>query len=189
MSGYLLGYYPTNANWDGKYRKIEVKVNRPGVTVMFRHGYYGRDRLMPLDRRSFITFNRVMAAGMEGSEVRDLKVAVQANAGPGEGGTTTAYVGVQVDLSGIAFKQEGDRRVAALTVTVFCSDSSENLIGELWQKADLALKEDTYRRLLRDGYVHRAVVPLKGKARLGYVKAVVYRYRGDVVGSAIVRVK
>ncbi len=23
---YLLGYYPTNANWDGTYRKVEVKV-------------------------------------------------------------------------------------------------------------------------------------------------------------------
>ncbi|MBZ5495791.1 MAG: hypothetical protein LAP85_05270 [Acidobacteriia bacterium] len=30
---YLLGYYPRDDNWDGKYRHIEVKVDRPGVKV------------------------------------------------------------------------------------------------------------------------------------------------------------
>jgi VWFA-related protein len=189
LSGYLLGYYPTNADWNGRYRKIDVRVNRPGLTVMFRHGYYGRDRLMPLDRRSFITFNRVMAAGVEGTEIKDIKVSVKASASPGEGGALTAYVGVLVDLAAITFAQDGDRRIATLAVTVFCTDSKEDLVGELWQKADLALKEETYQRLLRDGYVHRAVVPLKANAKLGYVKAVVYDYGGDVVGSAILRIK
>jgi hypothetical protein len=188
-TGYLLAYYPTNARWDGKYRKIVVKVDRPGLTVLFRHGYYGREQLLPLDRRSFITFNRVMAAGAEGSELKALAVRVSASAGADQGAAATAYVGVLVDISKVSFSQVGDRRVASLAVTLFCTDSKENLIGEAWQKADLALKEETYQRLLKDGYVHRAQVPLKGKAKLGWVKAVVYDYAADAVGSAIVRVK
>ena len=38
-SYYLLGYSPEGKT-DGKFHKIEVKVNRPGVTVRSRRGYY-----------------------------------------------------------------------------------------------------------------------------------------------------
>lgn len=39
-SYYLLGYYPGNRNEDGRYRKIEVLVKRPGVRVIARKGYF-----------------------------------------------------------------------------------------------------------------------------------------------------
>ncbi|HWG36345.1 MAG TPA: VWA domain-containing protein [Terriglobales bacterium] len=43
-SYYIAGYSSTNHAKDGKYRKITVKVSRPGVSVDARHGYYaGRD--------------------------------------------------------------------------------------------------------------------------------------------------
>ncbi len=38
-SYYVLGYYSPNSKRDGKFRKIDVKVNRPGVTVRARRGY------------------------------------------------------------------------------------------------------------------------------------------------------
>jgi VWFA-related protein len=36
---YLLGYYSTNSAFDGKYRRIDVKVQQPGVKVIARRGY------------------------------------------------------------------------------------------------------------------------------------------------------
>jgi VWFA-related protein len=36
---YLLGYYPAKTEWDGRFRRIAVKVRRPGVNVGHRDGY------------------------------------------------------------------------------------------------------------------------------------------------------
>jgi VWFA-related protein len=41
---YLLSYVSTNAEFDGSYRKIEVKVAREGATVIARPGYFARER-------------------------------------------------------------------------------------------------------------------------------------------------
>jgi len=37
---YTLGYYPANKNWDGKFRRITVKTERPGVKLHYRQGYF-----------------------------------------------------------------------------------------------------------------------------------------------------
>jgi VWFA-related protein len=37
---YILGYYPVNEKWDGRFRNIRVTVNRPGVDVRHRRGYF-----------------------------------------------------------------------------------------------------------------------------------------------------
>ena len=40
---YSLGYYPGNKYWDGRFRRIQIKVNRPGVHVRHRLGYFALD--------------------------------------------------------------------------------------------------------------------------------------------------
>jgi VWFA-related protein len=37
---YLVGYTPLNDTYDGRFRRIDVKVKRPGVTVAARKGYF-----------------------------------------------------------------------------------------------------------------------------------------------------
>ena len=39
-SYYVVGYQPENARTEGRFRKVEVRVNRPGVTVRTRSGYF-----------------------------------------------------------------------------------------------------------------------------------------------------
>ena len=41
-SVYGVAYYPENQDFDGKWRKVEVKVDRPRVNVRARPGYYAR---------------------------------------------------------------------------------------------------------------------------------------------------
>jgi VWFA-related protein len=41
---YMVGYYPQNKNWDGRFRKIEVKTRRQGINLRYRTGYFAIDR-------------------------------------------------------------------------------------------------------------------------------------------------
>ncbi len=44
---YSLAYRPSNPKWDGKFRKIEVKVRRPDLKVRARKGYYATEPESP----------------------------------------------------------------------------------------------------------------------------------------------
>jgi VWFA-related protein len=44
---YTLGYYPEDKNWDGKFRKVQVKFTRSGLKVRARKGYYAVDPATP----------------------------------------------------------------------------------------------------------------------------------------------
>ena len=37
---YTIGYYPTNARKDGKFRRLKLETTRPGLTVRARSGYW-----------------------------------------------------------------------------------------------------------------------------------------------------
>ncbi len=39
-NSYVIGYYPTNSDWNGKFRHIKVDVAEKGVTLRYRRGYY-----------------------------------------------------------------------------------------------------------------------------------------------------
>ncbi len=51
---YTLGYYPSHSEWNGKFRNIKVKVNREGVRVRHRAGYFALDQRSetPEERRA-----------------------------------------------------------------------------------------------------------------------------------------
>ncbi len=42
-SYYTLTYYPENKNWDGLFRRIQVKSDRENVSLRYREGYYAVD--------------------------------------------------------------------------------------------------------------------------------------------------
>ena len=41
-SVYTVSYYPGNQAFDGMWRRIEVRVKRPGFKVRTREGYFAR---------------------------------------------------------------------------------------------------------------------------------------------------
>src|SRR5262249_4404531 len=35
-----LGFYPDHSQWNNKFRRLTVKINRPGLKLRYREGYY-----------------------------------------------------------------------------------------------------------------------------------------------------
>jgi VWFA-related protein len=87
-SYYLLGYETSNPDADGKFRKIEVTVDRPGASVRTRSGYWAPERGSVENRRgdrlaSATDMSLAGLASTVGLPMRVNVVALAADAKPG----------------------------------------------------------------------------------------------------------
>jgi len=184
---YLLGYYPTNERWDGKYREIDVKVNRPGIKVSFRHGYFARDRLQPFDMEAFISFNRITAAGGYEKEINDIPFDLKAVKGRDLWGQAYVDVGLNIGCAKIGFDLLDGRHSSKVRVTIFQGDPKGNYLGADWKYVTFRLLEDTYLQCMQSGIPVSIQVPLRHSKAI--LKVIVYDLKGDKVGSQLCKVK
>ena len=186
---YLLAYYPADGDWNGRYRSVKVEVNRPGATVLFRHGYFARREADVFDRRRVVSNNRIESAGYQLDPVREIDVAftprfVKREKAPGG----DVFLTLRVDTSRLGWRNAEDGRLAAsLEVAVYCGDGGQKIIGQTRRQLDIALTGASYERVSREGFFRDFGVAVTGKPQ--YVKVVVYDYNADRVGSALVRIK
>jgi VWFA-related protein len=186
-TGYLLGYYPTNPSFDGRYRRISVKVNRPGANLLYRHGYFAEPPRAPFDRRRALTYNRIASAVNYPRDIGDLALTLETSEVKGTGRVPDFVVDLSIDLSRIALTIDDGRHKGGLDIAVFCQNADGDGIGDLWQKMDLNLSEPTYQRMLRDGLTYSGRVTVTGPVK--HVKVVVYDYASDRIGSVMRQVR
>jgi hypothetical protein len=183
---YVLGYYPSNPRLDGRFRRIDVRVNRPGLTVLFRHGYYARAEIAPFNRRGMLTYSRMAAAANYSEEVHDIKVDAKATMTKAGGGAGTVHVEMTIDPARVAFTKDNNRNIASIEVAVFCM-GGRNIVGQSWQTLELTFSDDRYQQIVRTGVAHSMNIDVP--APVASVKVVVYNYAADLVGTVIVKVQ
>lgn len=93
---YLIGYQPTNPRTDGTFRKVEVRVNRPDVTVRTRKGYYA-PRKAAVAKASAVS-SEVTAALQGAVPLADLPLEMTAVSFPAPSGKR-ADVAIAVEAS------------------------------------------------------------------------------------------
>jgi VWFA-related protein len=189
---YLLAYYPTNADWNGRYRAVKVTVNRPGATVLFRHGYFASRTIEVFDRRRVVSDTRIEAAAWRLEDLRELDVRVRTSfvkAASGRGGELV--VELSLDTSRLAWSVgEGGLHAASLEVAMYASDiGGDNLkvLGEARRMLNVKLTDETYQQLSRDRFTRVLKLPVTGRPR--FAKVIVYDYEADRVGSVMTPVK
>jgi VWFA-related protein len=212
LSGsYLLGVEVEAGDRDGNPHRVEVKVNRTGVSIRSRKQYVigsPAGRAGALDAGSAgiepgstdvgrteletgfgqLSYNRMLTAARDLEGTGDVYVTVKAQNIPQAGsGGREVMVQATIDPRSVYFISLDGRRVARLGVSIFCGDSKHVVVGEMWQEVNLALKDDTYARYKEVGIPYTARVSVRGDPR--YVKIVVYDFRSDLVGSMTTKVK
>jgi VWFA-related protein len=186
-SEYLLGYYPKNTDFDGRYRKITVRVNRPDVEVSFRHGYYARTILEPFDRQAFLTYSRIAAAGAYISEVRDLHFKATAKQDTSLPDKPEVQVDLLINPLAVPFQTVNELHQGRLDITIFYGDSKGRFLGDVWETLDMNLKESTYQRAMQDGIKFSVRIPMEVPDQT--LKVVVYNYQNDKVGTVMIKAK
>lgn len=151
---YLLGYYPTNTRRDGRVRRIEVKVNRPGVKVFARKAY-----VAPREREEKRTEESASGTSTELRSVLNsalptpgLGLSVHTAAFRGSGEKSSIMVTVQVDGNSLRFQQEGETYNNKLEISMMAMDTSGRIQGGDRALLDLKLRDQTRQLVEQTGF-------------------------------------
>jgi VWFA-related protein len=142
-SYYMLGYYPSNKKWGGKFRQIKLQVDRPGVQLRYRRGYFA---VNPSDWRKD-NGERTLTAALTANSLPSTEVTFMARALPPAPDSDTV-VEFAVDPSTLSFQTEaGNFHYSTLRFEVQAFTPEGKLVKAEVQTAEASLPEPTYERV------------------------------------------
>lgn len=146
---YMVGYYPQNKKWDGRFRKIEVKTRRTGINLRYRTGYFAIDRAAYLSQhpeQTDIDFSQ--ALNMESPIASALQFRAEVN--PPAADSTTVRLRYVIDASEIQFTPGADGLQHAqvdCAVRAFAPNDLDKPVKTEGTKANAALKPEAMAKV------------------------------------------
>jgi len=144
-SYYLLGFRPAKATQDGRFRKITVKVSRPGLEVRTRAGYYAAKPERPAKPSTRPTPTAIDRALSNGLPTGDVPLALSVNAVPVAGRKDPA-VAVVAGLSAI----EDAPKVEQIEITAAAFTDTWKSAGVVTQTIEVSRAGSGSRPLITD---------------------------------------
>jgi VWFA-related protein len=152
-AAYTIGYYPEDKKMDGKYRSIKVKVNRDGLDLRSRRGYYAID---PAQSKE-LTPEQTVAEALRDS-VPDTLVTFRAQVRPADGGKLGVVFLVDADTVSAEDASGGNKKLdVAFYAAVFGVDGK--MLSNQSMKVDQAFAAETYRQIQKQGILLQMDVP------------------------------
>ena len=163
---YVIGFNSTNRARDGRFRKLQVKVNRPGVRLEYRPGYYA-----PADFKHSGKEDRERELEDQlASDLPATDVALYLDAYYFRLDENRFYVPVSLIVPGsqIPFVKGGDKDKATLDVIGEVIDEAKRPIGNVRETVKLAVSENQQVRQKNIQYSTNFNLP-PGKYHLKFV--------------------
>ena len=176
---YLLGFSPVNADSNGRYHTLKVRVKRPGLHVRSRPGYFAaRPGDVTPDGDRARSANAVEQALARPLPIADVPLKMFAAAFKGAGAAATIEIGIEIDASRLDFVEKNGTWTNALDVVVAMTDANGGTVPSLRNTINLAVTPAVLERMRTRGLrvitqatlppgpyrVHVAVADATGKA-------------------------
>jgi VWFA-related protein len=149
---YLIGYVSTNTRRDGKFRQIRVRVNRPGVTLRARKGYFAEDeRAASVERVGFDPdVQRALDAPRElaGVPVRATAYVFDEV----RAGIASVMVAAETDIRAFAFERQQDRLANVLEFAVAATNLDTGEVFRFGQSVEMNLLPATFETYRHEWY-------------------------------------
>jgi VWFA-related protein len=162
-STYILSYYPDHNKWNGEFREIKVKVNRPGLSgleVRARKGYFATTDTASAQEKDAQKLADSIRNPLEST---DLGFDVQAD-GVELAGVRQLKVKITLDANQLHFQQQGDRRIDNVSENWVEFNAEGHQVGAHSQTLNLRPTSENYQKLLQDGFVLSETVQIANDA-------------------------
>jgi VWFA-related protein len=158
---YTIGYYPENKKYDGKYRQLKVKLNRPGTEIFHRRGYYAID---PTQLKGYKPETEVAAALVDAAPSTQVSFTAQVKS-PSENNSAKGKLGVTFLVDAATVSAEDASNGKHLNVVFYTTIYSRDgrMLASSSQKVDQTFDAATYQQILGHGLMlHMDLDPKPG---------------------------
>jgi VWFA-related protein len=165
-SYYVLGYHSTNPARDGRYRRITVSLNRPGMKIDYRRGYYA-----PADYQHSTKDDRERQLEEElNSDLPATDLPLYLAAGYFRIGDNKFFVPISLAVPGsqIPFTSTSNQDKATLDVIGMALDSNKRQVGDMRDTVKLAVNTSSEVKRKNVQY-DSGFILLAGKYHLKFV--------------------
>jgi hypothetical protein len=158
---YTLEYYPENKNWNGKFRVIQVKSDRGGVSLRYRQGYYA---LNPGEQKKDgeKDLARVLSDALSPDMPASTGVLFQAGVVPPTGKGMPVTVNFAIDPHTLAFDQRSDGlEHASLSCAVVAYSEKGSPVKKEINSLTATLKPAEFEKLMQGYFPCKRTIDLK----------------------------
>lgn len=177
---YSIAYAPDHNNWKGEWRKIQVKVDRPGLTVLARNGYFALPDPRPMPIKNRLQFLSEIAASPVDSG--ELPLTVHISEPRKAADRILAAVDIPPRSLATMLTPEANGHTVGHFEIMFMQIGAKNKLLDATQKQiDANLKADEYSKMTKGGWALTVPVPVKLGAQTLCV--ILHDESSDAVGS------
>jgi hypothetical protein len=180
-NSYTLVYYPDHGKWDGQFREIKLKVNRPHLQVRLRNGYFAGPDGSPSRKDLHAVIEEAFMCPLESA---GLSLTASVQPGPQKG---EAILSMKLDAHEMRLDDKAGHWRGSLKLIFRQLDAKVGAVSSTEINLGLNLEKSTYDRAMRDGLKITKPVVIAPQAET--LRVLVLDMASGAIGTVSVPVK